>query len=251
MEEPPQLTNTRSTCRLVYVTRRGAMLALLSRSVSPPFRAASAHRPEQSLNRPLSTCPPSPSTGAGRSSRRARATPGPRTIAANSTLPSGHAAVPGACFAKGFGRLAEDALDVPARVPGDRRASRPSAYPNRLTCGIDWMHCRFLENEARVVSDPDVKGDDAAAAGGHVVATCRDPDNATARHALKAAYPNRLTVPLTARRRRAPLPSRATRRRALGAAPRTREEVVVVQTAAVLHVKREMTPETSIARVDA
>ena len=47
---------------------------------------------------------------------------------------------------------------------------------------------QLLENE-----DASLPGRPAAA-GGHVVATCRDPDNATALHALKAAYPNRLTV---------------------------------------------------------
>lgn len=98
---------------------------------------------------------------------------------------------------------------------------------------------QLLENE-----DASLPGRPAAA-GGHVVATCRDPDNATALHALKAAYPNRLTVVRLDVEDSASIASAA---ETIGAAHGRVD--VVVQTAAVLHVKGEMTPETSIARLD-
>ena len=84
-----------------------------------------------------------------------------------------------------------------------------------------------------------------AAAGGHVVATCRDPDNATALHTLKAAYPTRLTVV------RLDVEDSTSITEAAETVKSKHGRVdVVVQTAAVLHVKGEMAPETSIARID-
>ena len=84
-----------------------------------------------------------------------------------------------------------------------------------------------------------------AAAGGHVVATCRDPDNATALHTLKAAYPTRLTVV-----RLDVEDSKSITDAAETVKSKHGRVDVVVQTAAVLHVKGEMAPETSIARID-
>ena len=97
---------------------------------------------------------------------------------------------------------------------------------------------QLLENE-----DASLPDDPPRRAG--TSSPCRDPDNATALHALKAAYPNRLTVVRLDVEDSASIASAA---ETIGAAHGRVD--VVVQTAAVLHVKGEMTPETSIARVD-
>jgi NAD(P)-dependent dehydrogenase (short-subunit alcohol dehydrogenase family) len=87
-----------------------------------------------------------------------------------------------------------------------------------------------------------------AAAGGHVVATCRDPANATALNELAARHPDRLTVV------KLDVESTPTIK---DAAETVRDKLgrvdVLCQTAAVLHVDTpdfKMRPETSIARLD-
>jgi NAD(P)-dependent dehydrogenase (short-subunit alcohol dehydrogenase family) len=87
-----------------------------------------------------------------------------------------------------------------------------------------------------------------AAAGGHVVATCRDPANATALNELAARHPHRLTVV------KLDVESTPTIK---DAAETVRDKLgrvdVLCQTAAVLHVDTpdfKMRPETSIARLD-
>ena len=84
-----------------------------------------------------------------------------------------------------------------------------------------------------------------SAAGGHVVAACRDPSSATALAELRARYPTRLSV----------VRMDVTDVAAIEAAAATVAEAhgrvdALVQTAAVLHVAGEMAPETSIARLD-
>ena len=87
-----------------------------------------------------------------------------------------------------------------------------------------------------------------AAAGGHVVATCRDPANATALAELAARHPDRLTVVrLDVESTQTIVDAAETVRETLGRVD------VLCQTAAVLHVDApdfKMRPETSIARLD-
>ena len=83
------------------------------------------------------------------------------------------------------------------------------------------------------------------AAGGRVVATCRDPASATALAELRARYPARLSVlPLDV----TDVPSIEAAAAAV-AASHGRVDVIL-NVAAVLHVEGEMKPETSLARLD-
>ena len=84
-----------------------------------------------------------------------------------------------------------------------------------------------------------------SAAGGHVVAACRDPSSATALAELRGRYPTRLSV----------VRMDVTDVAAIEAAAATVADAhgrvdALIQTAAVLHVAGEMAPETSIARLD-
>lgn len=84
-----------------------------------------------------------------------------------------------------------------------------------------------------------------AAAGGHVVATCRDPPASVGLAELQRAFPDRLTV----------LPLDVTDVASIEAAAAVVKERhgrvdLMANTAAVLHVPGEMSPETSIARID-
>ena len=84
-----------------------------------------------------------------------------------------------------------------------------------------------------------------SAAGGHVVAACRDPSSATALAELRARYPTRLSVV------RMDVTDVAAIEAAAATVAEARGRVdALVQTAAVLHVAGEMAPETSIARLD-
>ena len=87
-----------------------------------------------------------------------------------------------------------------------------------------------------------------AAAGGHVVATCRDPANASGLTDLLSKHPGRLTVV------RLDVESTATIVDAAETVKRKLGRVdLLCQTAAVLHVDApefKMRPETSIARLD-
>lgn len=83
------------------------------------------------------------------------------------------------------------------------------------------------------------------AAGGHVVATCRDPGAAAALIELQRAFPRRLTV----------LPLDVTDSASIASAAAVVKDLhgridVMANTAAVLHVPGEMAPETSISRID-
>lgn len=83
------------------------------------------------------------------------------------------------------------------------------------------------------------------AAGGHVVATCRDPGAAAALVELQRAFPRRLTV----------LPLDVTDAASIASAAAVVTHLhgrvdVMANTAAVLHVPGEMAPETSISRID-
>jgi NAD(P)-dependent dehydrogenase (short-subunit alcohol dehydrogenase family) len=84
-----------------------------------------------------------------------------------------------------------------------------------------------------------------SAAGGHVVAACRDPSSATALAELRARYPTRLSVVRMDVTDVAAIEAAA----ATVAAAHGRVDALI-QTAAVLHVAGEMAPETSIARLD-
>ena len=84
-----------------------------------------------------------------------------------------------------------------------------------------------------------------AAAGGHVVATCRDPLASVGLAELQRAFPDRLTV----------LPLDVTDVASIKSAAAVVKERhgrvdLMANTAAVLHVPGEMSPETSIARID-
>ena len=86
------------------------------------------------------------------------------------------------------------------------------------------------------------------AAGGHVVATCRDPANASGLDELLSRHSDRLTVVrLDVESTRTIVDAAETVRRELGRVD------VLCQTSAVLHAdapELEMRPETSIARLD-
>lgn len=85
----------------------------------------------------------------------------------------------------------------------------------------------------------------SAAAGGHVVATCRDPAASPALENLRRRFPNRLTV----------LPLDVTDVASVDAAAAAVRERhgrvdVLANTSAVLHIAGEMAPETSINKID-
>lgn len=83
------------------------------------------------------------------------------------------------------------------------------------------------------------------AAGGHVVATCRDPEGAIELSELLEKHPDRLTVvPLDVENTETIEAAASLVKHKLGRVD------VLCQTAAVLHVKGVMAPETSIARLD-
>jgi len=103
-----------------------------------------------------------------------------------------------------------------------------------------------LEMVRQLLEQPNASlGGRPAAAGGYVVATCRDPAASAGLAALHLAYPDRLTLLAL------DVTDVASIEAAAAAVTLRHGRVdVLANTAAVLHVPGEMAPETSINRID-
>ena len=142
--------------------------------------------------------------------------------------------------------LAHASASASARASND---SMPSSAPRHVSVIQGASRGIGLEMVRQLLEVPDANMPGRPrAAGGHVVATCRDPANASGLDELLSRHSDRLTVVrLDVESTRTIVDAAETVRRELGRVD------VLCQTSAVLHAdapELEMRPETSIARLD-
>lgn len=143
-------------------------------------------------------------------------------------------------------RIAHASASASAQSADD---STPSSPPRHVSLIQGASRGIGLEMVRQLLEVPDANlPGRPAAAGGHVVATCRDPANASGLTELASRHPGRLTVVrLDVESTQTIVDAAETVKRTLGRVD------LLCQTAAVLHVDTpefKMRPETSIARLD-